>query len=162
MVFVLLRYDLFFFKQKTAYEMRISDWSSDVCSSDLLREKVPEGRMRAFFEKPHPHPNPSPAAQERGSSKQEQAYVHPQPPAPARPGLRTHPSPDALPAVLRDVPQRHPQHLDGGGGRLLARHQRPEDQVRPGRAAPDRAPDRVLRHRRLVRDRKSTRLNSSH
>src|SRR3546814_4090546 len=30
----------FFFKQKTAYEMRISDWSSDVCSSDLLyREK---------------------------------------------------------------------------------------------------------------------------
>src|SRR3546814_3347125 len=28
---------VFFFKQKTAYEMRISDWSSDVCSSDLLR-----------------------------------------------------------------------------------------------------------------------------
>src|SRR3546814_19495214 len=31
----------FFFKQKTAYEMRISDWSSDVCSSDLhVRAKV--------------------------------------------------------------------------------------------------------------------------
>src|SRR3546814_3998025 len=29
----------FFFKQKTAYEMRISDWSSDVCSSDLLGER---------------------------------------------------------------------------------------------------------------------------
>src|SRR3546814_10532117 len=28
-----------FFKQKTAYEMRISDWSSDVCSSDLAREQ---------------------------------------------------------------------------------------------------------------------------
>src|SRR3546814_6094901 len=28
----------FFFKQKTAYEMRISDWSSDVCSSDLGRD----------------------------------------------------------------------------------------------------------------------------
>src|SRR3546814_17260504 len=28
-------FDFFFFKQKTAYEMRISDWSSDVCSSDL-------------------------------------------------------------------------------------------------------------------------------
>src|SRR3546814_16346818 len=27
---------IFFFKQKTAYEMRISDWSSDVCSSDLM------------------------------------------------------------------------------------------------------------------------------
>src|SRR3546814_8089111 len=33
----LLRCFFFFFKQKTAYEMRISDWSSDVCSSDLLR-----------------------------------------------------------------------------------------------------------------------------
>src|SRR3546814_13527353 len=30
---------LFFFKQKTAYEMRISDWSSDVCSSDLPWDK---------------------------------------------------------------------------------------------------------------------------
>src|SRR3546814_7127655 len=30
-------YLIFFFKQKTAYEMRISDWSSDVCSSDLAR-----------------------------------------------------------------------------------------------------------------------------
>src|SRR3546814_8112707 len=28
--------EIFFFKQKTAYDMRISDWSSDVCSSDLL------------------------------------------------------------------------------------------------------------------------------
>src|SRR3546814_6282521 len=32
----ILSYCFFFFKQKTAYEMRISDWSSDVCSSDLL------------------------------------------------------------------------------------------------------------------------------
>src|SRR3546814_17849673 len=30
----------FFFKQKTAYEMRISDWSSDVCSSDLLERSL--------------------------------------------------------------------------------------------------------------------------
>src|SRR3546814_8503029 len=28
---------VFFFKQKTAYEMRMSDWSSDVCSSDLVK-----------------------------------------------------------------------------------------------------------------------------
>src|SRR3546814_4405403 len=33
----------FFFKQKTAYDMRISDWSSDVCSSDLRR--VIEARL---------------------------------------------------------------------------------------------------------------------
>src|SRR3546814_10028801 len=32
----------FFFKQKTAYEMRISDWSSDVCSSDLESTKAGE------------------------------------------------------------------------------------------------------------------------
>src|SRR3546814_1787376 len=39
-VLLLLRLDvliMFFFKQKTAYDMRISDWSSDVCSSDLCR-----------------------------------------------------------------------------------------------------------------------------
>src|SRR3546814_3497467 len=30
----------FFFKQKTAYEMRISDWSSDVCSSDLIAAEL--------------------------------------------------------------------------------------------------------------------------
>src|SRR3546814_7873232 len=40
---------LFFCKQKTAYEMRISDWSSDVCSSDLSggRER-PQGRCHPF------------------------------------------------------------------------------------------------------------------
>src|SRR3546814_2909622 len=34
--FIMSIFFLFFFKQKTAYEMRISDWSSDVCSSDLV------------------------------------------------------------------------------------------------------------------------------
>src|SRR3546814_5067062 len=40
----------FFFKQKTAYEMRISDWSSDVCSSDLLDKTLagPTGGDRRF------------------------------------------------------------------------------------------------------------------
>src|SRR3546814_17591596 len=39
----------FFFKQKTAYEMRISDWSSDVCSSDL---RLPgEARVRIVDER---------------------------------------------------------------------------------------------------------------
>src|SRR3546814_9141388 len=33
----------FFFKQKTAYEMRISDWSSDVCSSDLRQLRTRRG-----------------------------------------------------------------------------------------------------------------------
>src|SRR3546814_10111950 len=45
----------FFFKQKTAYEMRISDWSSDVCSSDLvitrrIRELEQEWDMERVLE----------------------------------------------------------------------------------------------------------------
>src|SRR3546814_4738650 len=35
LIMISMVYMFFFFKQKTAYEMRISDWSSDVCSSDL-------------------------------------------------------------------------------------------------------------------------------
>src|SRR3546814_3498673 len=48
-MFILVIASFFFFKQKTAYEMRISDWSSDVCSSDL----------------PH-HPGAGPAAAQSG------------------------------------------------------------------------------------------------
>src|SRR3546814_5001315 len=46
------RHVMFFFKQKTAYEMRISDWSSDVCSSDLLCEVAAGARrfpVQAFL-----------------------------------------------------------------------------------------------------------------
>src|SRR3546814_5565870 len=48
----------FFFKQKTAYEMRISDWSSDVCSSDLNKRpwNLPQPNDR-----PAPAANPAPA-----------------------------------------------------------------------------------------------------
>src|SRR3546814_10690650 len=35
---IAVRTGCFFFKQKTAYEMRMSDWSSDVCSSDLVAQ----------------------------------------------------------------------------------------------------------------------------
>src|SRR3546814_10168920 len=42
---------VFFFKQKTAYEMRISDWSSDVCSADLIHQRpaarAMDGKERA-------------------------------------------------------------------------------------------------------------------
>src|SRR3546814_14992936 len=57
---MLVFYFLFFFKQKTAYEMRISDWSSDVCSSDLREYQgfldcheravcLPDERHRSVF-----------------------------------------------------------------------------------------------------------------
>src|SRR3546814_4137112 len=40
---MVMLFSFFFFKQKTAYEMRISDWSSDVCSSDLGAQRPPVG-----------------------------------------------------------------------------------------------------------------------
>src|SRR3546814_14594156 len=50
----------FFFKQKTAYEMRISDWSSDVCSSDLVSppatgaiSRAMAGSLSSAYEAPH-------------------------------------------------------------------------------------------------------------
>src|SRR3546814_5046590 len=45
MLFVVFLF-FFFFKQKTAYEMRISDWSSDVCSSDLEQPSAKNGLRR--------------------------------------------------------------------------------------------------------------------
>src|SRR3546814_2427431 len=47
-------FSLFFFKQKTAYEMRISDWSSDVCSSDLVWRCIPRcaAAMNAVAQSP--------------------------------------------------------------------------------------------------------------
>src|SRR3546814_7343879 len=71
----------FFFKRKTAYEMRISDWSSDVCSSDLVEVAgdEPAGfglllgirRHGIIFARLRRAPSsalraPSPAAQEKG------------------------------------------------------------------------------------------------
>src|SRR3546814_5353708 len=46
----------FFFKQKTSYEMRISDWSSDVCSSDLGRHRVQLRRIILRAEEVHRGP----------------------------------------------------------------------------------------------------------
>src|SRR3546814_6096437 len=70
----------FFFKQKTAYEMRMSDWSSDVCSSDLghvrrgrllllvedprhLRPEVAQPLLLQYQARPH-HPGTGPPAAE--------------------------------------------------------------------------------------------------
>src|SRR3546814_3220215 len=58
---------MFFFKQKTSYEMRMSDWSSDVCSSDL-----PLGRKS---------PGTSPPADRRGGCR----TMSPEKPAPKPP-----------------------------------------------------------------------------
>src|SRR3546814_4904062 len=60
-VFGFVSFSFFFFKQKTAYEMRISDWSSDVCSSDLF------GLLRPG--------NDGAGAQRKGMNIQEQLAV---------------------------------------------------------------------------------------
>src|SRR3546814_15013619 len=60
---------VFFFKQKTAYEMRISDWSSDVCSSDLSAGKrAPAraaGQPRGPPRQPHRRRTAGPQARRR-------------------------------------------------------------------------------------------------
>src|SRR3546814_17478180 len=65
----------FFFKQKTAYEMRISDWSSDVCSSDLQQQR---------------HVGPKKQVEEKKAGHRQ----HP------RPRLRRQPWSSVLPALM--------------------------------------------------------------
>src|SRR3546814_1387555 len=65
----------FFFKQKTAYEMRISDWSSDVCSSDLrdgpMRRR---SAMRWSWRQGRQRPS-SPGSGSAGSARGERACL---------------------------------------------------------------------------------------
>src|SRR3546814_12612430 len=74
---------LFFFKQKTAYEMRISDWSSDVCSSDLydLPEMIarihPRMRLRRLRQrKAHVHRRAQPSLLDKGPYHPHQLVRH--------------------------------------------------------------------------------------
>src|SRR3546814_2134259 len=87
--FIMCRF-VFFFKQKTAYEMRISDWSSDVCSSDLLTS-------RSVC-----HSESAPPSSHRSTSRQKPA-------APSN-GYSIRPSPTAtlraMPSSLRRPPAR--------------------------------------------------------
>src|SRR3546814_10450180 len=72
-------FGFFFFKQKTAYEMRISDWSSDVCSSDLIRSMTVRTVSRAGTKSGWKHrkpgctrnAHPTPEAQETGTRHEE-------------------------------------------------------------------------------------------
>src|SRR3546814_3052364 len=59
----------FFFKQKTAYEMRISDWSSDVCSSDLTGRGGDGARFGHAVARQHvPSRRRHPGSERRGRS----------------------------------------------------------------------------------------------
>src|SRR3546814_4478181 len=84
---------LFFFKQKTAYEMRISDWSSDVCSSDLPARVRGERR---------PPPRRAAATCRPGSSHGS---------ADRRPAPWCEPTPRPLPRRRRPIPVLSWGHL---------------------------------------------------
>src|SRR3546814_13413058 len=66
----MFHYVLFFvFKQKTAYEMRISDWSSDVCSSDLTAEQLAAAQPRAAQARGAAGPVPDQRARDHRGAK---------------------------------------------------------------------------------------------
>src|SRR3546814_4730959 len=115
---------MFFIKQKTAYEKRISDWSSDVCSSDLTPRSTSDGFI-------HQHPAKIIGARAKNCSS----------------AISTH---------------FHPGHLNIGDDRVQydpcsGMHQHCLAISRP-RTRIALAPD----GRFHMKDRKSTRLNSSH
>src|SRR3546814_2371806 len=128
----------FFFKQKTAYELRISDWSSDVCSSDL----APRGR-RLAHDQPGlgraivPGWNDQPGA-ERDRSPWERLQPRAFAPDVALRGFRdARQKPSPHPALRASLSRRRERGLNSG----------PLAQAGEGLEQ---------------RDRKSTRLNSSH
>src|SRR3546814_1750077 len=68
----------FFFKHKTAYEMRISDWSSDVCSSDLTRsldQRTAVRRIRGHHGADTGNPPPRPPDRTAGRARSEERRV---------------------------------------------------------------------------------------
>src|SRR3546814_20385651 len=133
----------FFFKQKTAYEMRISDWSSDVCSSDL-RTRVPGVIRNPYNGGPSPYrgsslakPNYSFEKRQREIAKKKKQDLKDARKREAREAAKATKSDDETPAGQPDADRaRHPAH----GPRTLApRHRglpggRPEIGRGSGRA----------------------------
>src|SRR3546814_8250019 len=140
-MFLVLLVCIFFFKQKTAYEMRISDWSSDVCSSDLIEEEhhprlVRIADLRKLLEEFRQQPE-----QEGGVEGRRQDQLV---------GSQDVDRPAPVAVAAQEVRQRQLRLTEEGLGTLLVQGQQ---------ATLDRA------HRStadVAVDRKSTRLNSSH
>src|SRR3546814_6337897 len=93
----------FFFKQKTAYEMRISDWSSDVCSSDLIELEVCEepatGSRRDAPDTVGDVAPPIAADQRHAGSRRQWADLD-------------HINPDAVPEAHEELPELSVDHGD--------------------------------------------------
>src|SRR3546814_2618534 len=146
---------VFFFKQKTAYEMRISDWSSDVCSSDLRCPRQRISMEVRIAEHLRQHARALHVEADIIFVGHADAAVH-------------------LDAFLNAERRRHPRHRlgdrDGGVGARIARveqllrleHRRSRDlhfRIEMRRAMLERL-ETAERRAELVR--KSTRLNSRH
>src|SRR3546814_823053 len=153
----LVVYAVFFFKQKTAYEMRISDWSSDVCSSDLaLAIRRAEG-----------DDDPQRGIQASQPLKHGDPAIEADPVVDA--GKHLHDR-----AVVLRHRRRQPGKAACGGGHPLdpVTWSRGEGPQPPGLLAPSSSGSMWARMKKICEvtktkvrarmDRKSTRLNSSH
>src|SRR3546814_12099108 len=95
----------FFFKQKTAYEMRISDWSSDVCSSDLSPRQRPRRRQLATHRRDcHRHQQSQVTRSRNGGSRSACSPVTPTPIAASRSGGRASCTPTSRSSDSRGDP----------------------------------------------------------
>src|SRR3546814_1278860 len=108
-MFLFVLFFFFFFKQKTAYEMRISDWSSDVCSSDLEEASRALGIPLVGFD----FLVPDPAADD---------YVVIE--ANERPGLANH---EPQPTAERFVDMLFPQTVDRSARTAVPRNEEVAD-----------------------------------
>src|SRR3546814_8637757 len=162
----------FFFKQKTAYEMRISDWSSDVCSSDLVLEQLERLHLAAIIRESEKHAVELPAMERiagrlAGFLAEEQLEVRPFPAQLRQQGgeqERGDGGDDAHPQFARQGLAGRPCHVR----KLLGLAQDTPRLLRDPiaqRGEAHHAPRTLHEHaadQRLQLDRKSTRLNSSH
>src|SRR3546814_2410022 len=134
----------FFFKQKTAYEMRISDWSSDVCSSDVGSSDLQVHRRGCQGDRlqgsQHPAPEPDRERQDRPEPHHRHQVALPAP-ARHRRQARALPGPDSV--------YGQPQHLN-------ASSRREDTDFLPLQG------EGFKHESRPFGDRTSTRLNSSH
>src|SRR3546814_8772997 len=115
LVTLFLYFCVFFFcKQKTAYELRISDWSSDVCSSDLVdrarlrSRRAPPGQVprdAVIADRPAPHRDDHDRERGRDGQRRAVQLLH------ARHGVAAPPrGDDGRPPRERADPQRSEEH----------------------------------------------------